>query len=48
MFNGDGVSVLQYGTVLEVDGARSCPIMSVYLMSLNYTLERVKMANFKL
>ena len=48
MFNRYGVSVLQYEKVLKVDGAGSCPIMSMYLMPLKGTLKGVKMANFKL
>ena len=48
MFNRYGVSVLQYEKVLKVDGAGSCPIMSMYLMPLKGTLKVVKMANFKL
>ena len=43
MFNRDGDSVLQYEKVLEVDGASSCPLMSMYLMPLNCTLKGVKM-----
>ena len=48
LFNRYGVSVLQYEKVLKVDGAGSCPIMSMYLMPLKGTLKGVKMANFKL
>lgn len=48
MLNRYGVSVLQYEKVLKVDGAGSCPIMSMYLMPLKGTLKGVKMANFKL
>lgn len=46
MFDGWRVSVLQYEKLLEVDGARSCP-MSMYLILLNYILERIKMVNFE-